>query len=315
MTMSPLSDTTAAPPSPAGISLHGVTKRYGRNQVLLDVTAELPAGRVYGLLGANGAGKTTLMSLICNHAFPTSGIIRIDGQDPAENAEILARTCYVREDQRYNDAFSVANILAVLPGFYAEWDADVADTLVDRFRLPRKTTSKKLSRGQRSALAIVIALASRAPYTFLDEPYLGLDPTARSIFYEELMRAVAAHPRTIVMSTHLIDEAADLMEDVLVLHEGRIALHADIDDARRTAFVLRGLEADVRALIGDRVVLTERRLGGILSATVRGTVDDDVEDRAAMSRVSLEPATLQELVAAIGVNSLAGPADVKEVHR
>lgn len=298
-----------------GISLSRVTKNYGKNHVLVDVTADLAPGRVYGLLGANGAGKTTLMSLICNHTFPTAGTILVDGQNPAENPEVLARMCFVREDQRYNDAFSAANIMAVLPDFYPGWDAELAGSLMDRFRVPWKTKTNKLSRGQRSALAITIALASRAPYTFLDEPYLGLDPTARSIFYDELIRAIAAHPRTVIMSTHLIDEAADLMEDVLVLHEGRIALRADIDDARHSAFILRGLEPEVRALIGSRQVLAERRLGAILSATVRGHVDEELQERAAYGRVSVEPATLQELVAAIGLHALTEAPSKEEALR
>ncbi len=168
----------------------------------------------------------------------------------------------------------------------------------------------QLSRGQRSALAITLALASGAAYTFLDEPYLGLDATARGIFYDELLAAYAASheqaasgasaPRTFVMSTHLIDEAAELIEEVLVLEGGRIVLQADVDDARRTAFLARGFEADVLALAVGREVLSTRRLGGILTATIRGDLSVDDRRRATEARVSIEPTTLQELVAAIG---------------
>ena len=174
---------TPSPPSahPSGISLNHVTKNFGRKQVLTDVTADLPAGRIYGLLGSNGVGKTTLMSLICGHQFRTGGHILIDGIDPVENPLVLQRTCFVHEDQLYNDAFSVRDILAVIPAFYPTWSAETADRLVTRFRLPLDTKSKKLSRGQRSALAITLSLASRAAYTFLDEPYLGLDASSRSI--------------------------------------------------------------------------------------------------------------------------------------
>lgn len=288
----------------AGIHLHGVAKRFGDNDVLTDVTAHLAPGRIHGLLGANGVGKTTLMSLICDHGFPTGGSIRIDGEDPHENPAIRARTCFVHEDQPYNDAFTVRRLLQVLPEFYPGWDAELAGRLLTSFRLPEKTKAKKLSRGQRSALAIVVGLSSRADYTFLDEPYLGLDPTAREIFYETLVAEQAEHPRTFVMSTHLVDEAADLMEDVLVLDAGRIVLQAELDEARHSAFVVRGLESEVQALIGDRPVLAQRRLGRILSATVRGALTAADHDRAARTHLSLEPATLQELVAAIGLSAL-----------
>lgn len=288
-----------------GISLRGLGKSYGSTRVLEGIDLDLAPGHIYGLLGANGVGKTTLMAVICNHTFRSAGEVLIDGVDPAENAAVLERTRFVHEDQLYNDAYRLANVLHIAADFAPDWDAAFADHLVERFRLPLKTKTKRMSRGQRSALAIVIALASRSPYTFLDEPYLGLDPAARSIFYDELLRDYAEHPRTIVLSTHLIDEAADLMEEVIVLAQGGVALRADVDQARQRAFIVRGLESDVRRLIGARPILSERRLGRILSATVEGTLRPDDEELAEAAHLSLEPPSLHELVAAIGIHDLA----------
>ncbi len=306
---------TPSPPSahPSGISLNHVTKNFGRKQVLTDVTAELPAGRIYGLLGSNGVGKTTLMSLICGHQFRTGGHILIDGIDPVENPLVLQRTCFVHEDQLYNDAFSVRDILAVIPAFYPTWSAETADRLVTRFRLPLDTKSKKLSRGQRSALAITLSLASRAAYTFLDEPYLGLDASSRSILYDELLAEYAAHPRTFIISTHLIDEVADLMEEVVVLEDGVVAVQTDVDEARAACFIVRGHEAEVRTLVGDREILTERHLGTILSATVRGAVTPDDRTLAERTHLTIEAASLQEFVAALGLHALDEVARKTEV--
>lgn len=163
------------------------------------------------------------------------------------------------------------------------------------------TRAVKLSRGQRSALGIVIALASRAPYTFLDEPYLGLDPTARTMFYEELARDIAEHPRTMILSTHLIDEVSDLLERVVLLEDGRVALDADIDEARDSAFILRGLDSVVHRVAGARRVLREHRLGNIVSLVVDGSASDADRRLAGELNVSVEPLTLQELVAARGM--------------
>ena len=225
---------TPSPPSahPSGISLNHVTKNFGRKQVLTDVTAELPSGRIYGLLGSNGVGKTTLMSLICGHQFRTGGHILIDGIDPVENPLVLQRTCFVHEDQLYNDSFSVRDILAVIPAFYPTWSAETADRLVTRFRLPLDTKSKKLSRGQRSALAITLSLASRAAYTFLDEPYLGLDASSRSILYDELLAEYAAHPRTFIISTHLIEDIEPVLDEAIFLKEGTVFAHRSVDEIR-----------------------------------------------------------------------------------
>lgn len=295
-----------------GIHLCGVTKSFGDNTVLRGVTADLPAGRIYGLLGANGVGKTTLMSLICGHSFRSGGTILIDGQDPTENAAVLENLCFVHEDQRYNDNFTIAHILAIMPAFYPHWSKETAQRLIRAFRLPMKTKSKKLSRGQRSALAITLSLASRAAYTFLDEPYLGLDATSRTLFYEELLREYAAHPRTFILSTHLIDEAADLMEVVLILDDGVVAVHTDVDEARRSSFIVRGRAPEVRSLIGDREVLAERSMGAVVSATVRGHVTDDDRYAAARDHLSLEDASLQEYVAAIGIHSLTHDSHAPE---
>ncbi len=302
----------------SGIVLEHVTKNYGSTEVLLDVSARLSPGRIYGLLGANGTGKTTLLACIAGHTFRNGGSIRIDGHEPLEHAPTLARLCFVREDQAYNDAFSVADILAVMPAFYPTWDLEIATRLVRRFRIPWRTRSNKLSRGQRSALAITIGLASGAAYTFLDEPYLGLDATARGIFYDELLAEYAAShdranehlpvgaalaaPRTFVMSTHLVDEAAELMEEILVLDSGRIVLQADVDRARQMAFVARGFESDVRALGRGRETLATRRLGGIVSAVIRGDLTPQERAHAESSRVTVEPVGLQDLVAAIGLH-------------
>ncbi|MBN6812568.1 ABC transporter ATP-binding protein [Kocuria indica] len=257
--------------------------------------------RVHGLLGANGVGKTTLMSVILNHTFRSSGEVLIDGEDPRENARLLERTCFVHEDQKFHDDDTPASLLRILPTFYPAWDTDLAERLAPRFKLPMSTRTTKLSRGQRSALAIVISLAARAPYTFMDEPYLGLDPGHRALFYEEFARAMAEHPRTVILSTHLIDEVSDLLENVVMIEDGRVTVDADIDDARDRAFVLRGLEPVVRDVVGARRVLREYRLGNILSVTVDGTATAEDRRRADAANVSLEPVTLQELVAARGM--------------
>lgn len=284
-----------------GIRIRNLNKSFGKKHVLRDITVDFAPDRVHGLLGANGVGKTTLMSVILNHTFRSSGEVLIDGEDPRENARLLERTCFVHEDQKFHDDDTPASLLRILPTFYPAWDTDLAERLAPRFKLPMSTRTTKLSRGQRSALAIVISLAARAPYTFMDEPYLGLDPGHRALFYEEFARAMAEHPRTVILSTHLIDEVSDLLENVVMIEDGRVTVDADIDDARDSAFVLRGLEPVVRDVVGARRVLREYRLGNILSVTVDGTATAEDRRRADAANVSLEPVTLQELVAARGM--------------
>lgn len=287
----------------SGITISSVSKSFGRTEVLHSIDLQLPPNQVYGLLGSNGVGKTTLMSIICNHIFPTSGEVLIDGRHPAENAEILERTCFIHEDQRWHDDFTLDILMRVAPRFFARWSAQTAETLAERFRLPRRIRLKKMSRGQRSALAITISLASRAPYTFLDEPYLGLDPSARSIFYSELLQEIFEVPRTVIMSTHLIDEAASLMEDVILMRQGHVEMHADVDSITSQSFTVRGLSADVAQVVAGLEVLSRKSMGRIESTMVRGNLNGQAHRRAEELHVSIEPAGLQDLVAALGVMS------------
>lgn len=295
-----------AAPLPSGISVRGVSKNYGATRVFADLTCDFAPNTIYGLVGINGAGKTTLMSVICGHAFATSGDVFVDGTSALENADALAKLCFVRENQLYPDHFNALNVLSTAKLFYPSWADDVEARLLERFRLPLKTKSKKLSRGQRSALAIIISLASRTPYTFLDEPYLGLDPAARTIFYEELAREYAEHPRTFVISTHLIDEAANLFEEVYVIHDQTFAAHLNIGDAESGGYVVSGPTTAVRAFASGKNVLHERTLGAMAAATIEGEATDGDQAAALAAGVTLAPATIQELVAALGLHDARG---------
>jgi ABC-2 type transport system ATP-binding protein len=287
--------------APSGITITDCSKQYGRTKALDHMSATFEQGKIHGLLGRNGAGKTTLMSIICNHSFKTSGTVRIDGVDPAENAEILGRTCFIHENQRWHDVYTVGMILSSARRFYPTWDEQQAQTLVRRFELPRATRAQKMSRGQRSALAVIIGLSSHAEYTFLDEPYLGLDATARGIFYEALAVTQAEDPRTFIMSTHLIDECAALLETVTILHQGRVVVASSVDEARTTAWCFTGMKAQAHQVLSGMDILSEASIGAMCSIVFRGT--PQASQVAALrfgGSGELRHATLQELVSAIG---------------
>ena len=146
---------------------------------------------------------------------------------------VLQNICFIKESQRYPDDFMPKHVFRSAPWFFENWDADFADRLIDDFRLPLNRRIKKLSRGQLSAVGVIVGLASRAPLTFFDEPYLGLDAVARQIFYDRLLEDYSEHPRTVVLSTHLIDEVANLLEHVLVIDQGRILIDDDAETLPR----------------------------------------------------------------------------------
>ena len=288
--------------------VQGLTKRFGKVHAVEDVSFTLTENRIYGLLGRNGAGKTTLMSLLTAQEFATKGTIRVFGENPVENAGVLARTAFIKESQRYPEDFRVKHVLTSAPWFFADWDADYAAALVDDFRLPLDRRIKKLSRGQLSAVGVIVGLASRAPLTFFDEPYLGLDAVARQLFYDRLVADFAEHPRTVVLSTHLIDEVADLLEHVVVIDHGRIVVDSEAEALRGTAVVVSGPRDTVEDFARDHEVLHREALGGLTRLTVRGADPDE----AARLGLAVEPVSLQQLV--VRATTAAGSPTSQQTH-
>lgn len=277
------------------IHAHGVSKSFGSVDAVQDVTFDVAQYSICGLLGRNGAGKTTLMNLLTGQEFADAGSIRLFGASPVENASILSRTCFIKESQVYPEGFCGKHVLRAGAWVYPEWDHALAEELVDALKVPVNRRVKKMSRGQRSALGVTLGLASRAQLTIFDEPYAGLDAVARHTFYDFLLRDYAEHPRTVLMSTHLIDEVADLLDHVLLIDEGRLVIDAPADELRGSAITVSGVSADVERFVSSRHVLTTDVLGGLTSATVAGLSSAD-KIAAVEAGLELAPVSLQQLI-------------------
>jgi ABC-2 type transport system ATP-binding protein len=288
---------TAQPPTSIAPAVHveGLTKRFGSFTAIDDVSFTVKPNRIYGLLGRNGAGKTTIMQLLTGQDFATSGDIRVFGEKPVENARILQNICFIKESQRYPDDFQPKHVFRSAPWFFENWDQEFAEQLIEDFRLPLNRRIKKLSRGQLSAVGVIVGLASRAPLTFFDEPYLGLDAVARQIFYDRLLEDFAEHPRTVVLSTHLIDEVANLLEHVLVIDQGRILMDEDAEEMRTSATTVVGQRTAVDGFVTGLDVLHRDGIGGLASVTV-GALSPAQRAEAAAAGLELSPVSLQQLI-------------------
>ncbi|MCM3657377.1 ABC transporter ATP-binding protein [Agromyces mediolanus] len=290
----------------------GLTKRYGSFAAVDRVDFALEENRIYGLLGRNGAGKTTLMQLLTGQLFPNEGELEVFGRTPAEHADVLRRLCFIAESQRYPEDFTPKHVFTSAPWFFENWDAEFAERLIADFRLPVKRRIKKLSRGQLSAVGVIVGLASRAPLTFFDEPYLGLDAVARHIFYDRLLEDYAEHPRTIVLSTHLIDEVANLLEHVILIDQGRILLDRDAEEVRGQATTIAGARSVVEEFVQGRPIIGREGIGGLASVTIDGRLDREERIRAAELGLELAPVSLQQLIVHLTGADLAGATE-KEV--
>jgi len=277
------------------IEVNNLTKRFGKLAAINNVSFTVEENTIHGLLGRNGAGKTTLMQLLTGQEFATTGSIRVFGERPVENARVLNKVCFVKESQKYPEDFTATHVFRSAPWFFPAWDADYAQRLIADFRLPVGRRIKKLSRGQLSSIGVIVGLASRAPLTFFDEPYLGLDAVARQIFYDRLLEDYAEHPRTVILSTHLIDEVSDLLENVLVLNDGEVIIDSDAESLRGSATTVVGKRSDVEAFAANREILHRDGIGGIATVTVARL--SDTERSEALARgLELSPVSLQQLI-------------------
>jgi ABC-2 type transport system ATP-binding protein len=276
------------------ISVDGLTRRYQDQVALDDVSLEIEEPSICGLLGRNGAGKSTLMRIIAAQEFPSAGTVRVLGAGPMENDPILQRMVFVREDQIYPD-FKVGHALRAASWLYPNWSEDLAQSLLSDFELPVNRPIKKLSRGMRSALGIILGLAARAEVTLFDEPYAGLDAVARQIFYDRLLAEYAEQPRLVLLSTHLIDEVADLLERVVMIDHGRIVLDAAADDVRGSATTVSGPVLAVEQFVAGRTTLSRRRMASQESIVVAGALSEGDCNWARDLHLRLEPLSLQQL--------------------
>jgi ABC-2 type transport system ATP-binding protein len=278
------------------VEISGLTKAYGKVKAVDNVSFSLEEGKIYGLLGRNGAGKTTIMHLITAQLFATSGVLKVFGETPYENNRVLNQICFIKESQKYPDNFRVVDVLNVSPLFFPNWDRELAYSLIEEFRLPLNRRVKKLSRGMVSSVGIIVGLASRAPLTIFDEPYLGLDAVARSLFYDRLLKDYAEFPRTIILSTHLIDEVSQLLEHVIVVDRGKLIINEEADVLRGRASTVVGLSSKVEVFLAGKEVIHREPFGGLTSATLLGDLTAQDRKQAADLGLEITPVSLQQMI-------------------
>lgn len=278
------------------IEVKNLSKAYKDTTAVDKVSFTIEANKIYGLLGRNGAGKTTIMQMITAQLFATEGEIRIFGEHPYENQKVIQQVCFIKEGQKYPDLFTVRDVMEIAANVYPNWDGEYAKELIEVFRLPMKRLVKKLSRGMLSSVGIIVGLASRAPITIFDEPYLGLDAVARELFYDQLIEDYTEHPRTIILSTHLIDEVSRLLEHIIVIDGGKILLDTDTDELRGRTFNVIGHQSAVESFTQGREVIHREMLGSTVSATVMGTPEADVKQEAKQAGLETTPVSLQQLI-------------------
>jgi len=277
-----------------GVEVRDLTARYDTTVALDAVSFTIRPGVITGLLGRNGSGKTTALSVMAAFRRRTSGTVLVDGEDPWENERVLAGTCLVRESGDVAQDQKLKDTLEFLQDRRPLFSRELADSLLDRFELDPLNRPDRLSRGKKSAFGVVVGLASRTPLTLLDEVHLGMDAPSRYAFYDALLADWLEHPRTIVLSSHLIGEIERLLEDVVVLDRGTVLTASDADTLRSGGMTVTGPADAVERFVAGRTVVARQQLGRTAQATLMGAQADDGE-RARQAGLELGPVALQDL--------------------
>lgn len=273
------------------IEVKNLTKKYGSHFALDNISFTLDEPKIYGLLGRNGAGKTTFMNILSGQILASSGEILIDGENPFDNQKITESICLIKEGQNFKKDLKVKHVLKIFSMFYPTWDQDLADRLMEEYQLNHHSKVKTLSKGMESALGIIVGLASKAPITIFDEPYIGLDAAARKTFYEILLEEYEKEPRTIIFSTHLIDEVSLLFEEVLIINQGKLVLKEEAETLRDSTCAVSGKVDEVEKFIVDKEVIQKKQLAGMMTAYIYGNA---LEAQAA--GLDVEGVPIQELM-------------------
>ncbi len=280
-----------------------LTKVYNKNKKALDgVDVVFRPGCIYGLIGRNGAGKTTLLSCLTAQANPTQGEITYGGEKVWENAAVLGEICFAREMSPIlfmgPNTYKVKDYLRAARMYYPHWDEAYAKRLVEQFGLEPKKRINALSKGMLSMLTIVLAMASMAPITILDEPVAGLDVVAREQFYKLLLEDYENTQRTFIVSTHILEEAATIFEEVVLLDKGKILEQGNTEELVSQFHYVSGKKEDVEQAVKGMKVLSQETMGKTKGVVVRCGAEQ-LEILQQNTTVDISPMNLQKVFIAL----------------
>lgn len=275
------------------LTYENVTMRFGDVTALDHVSLTLEPGHIYGLLGRNGAGKSTLLSVTANWRHATEGDVLLDGESVWENSRAQQQIVCMSDGNLF-PTMRVKNGLLWYSRFRSGFDMEQALRLCEKFELSLKAKIQSLSTGYATIFKLIVAMASQCPFTFYDEPVLGLDANHRDLFYRELMEDFARNPRCVVISTHLIEECSALLDHIIVINKGKLMLNEPLEDTLARGYTVSGPAGAVDAFTAGKKLFGTQNLGGLKTAYVQGTPEQEkAPDGLEISALDLQQLFIQ----------------------
>ena len=222
------------------IVVNNLTRGYGGPPVLKGLDFRVPKGSIWGFLGRNGSGKTTAIKTLAGLIRPESGEVRVLGGDPWTFGAIeRQKVGYLSEKQSLPPMIRVSNLVKFCAGLYPAWDHPLCDGLLNRFQIPSKSRTHKLSLGQQRLLAFVLALAPRPDVLLLDEPAANLDVVARRDILDQILELIRDGEKSVLFSTHILSDVERVADRVGILSDGKLVVDGSLDDLKETVRQLR----------------------------------------------------------------------------
>ncbi len=268
------------------IELKQVTKKYGQRAVLKNINLTIDEPGIYCLLGRNGAGKTTLLKSIAGYQNITSGIIKVNGKT-ISTATLDTGVSYIENFAKHFN-LPVQKLLKIASKVNPNYDYDFALEMIERFELDEKKKFNHLSLGMKTMISTIICLANNKDVNLLDESVLGFDAIMRMEFYDMLEESFKKHPRIIIVSTHIIEEIAKIIQKLIIIDKGTIRFFDTLQAVETKAFSISGLQKDVEAATKDLNVISQDALGGLVT---RYIFDNPPKQTASLE---IKPLSLQD---------------------
>ena len=252
-----------------------LTKKFGNQVVLDDLNLNLKPNTIYALLGRNGAGKSTLLSILANHIFASSGTVVWQDKELTGRDHPVREFYLMSEHNLFNKSDSLKNIMQKTTLLQGTFDQTLADEMLKAFKLDPKKKVSQLSTGYRTIFKTIVALSVPAEYVFLDEPILGLDANHRVMLYRYILKAYENRARTIVLSTHLVEEIANLVAHVLILKDAKIIIDSDVEDLLAKSYQISGPKEEVQLYCQGLQILDDEQIGTLYTCYIYADLPAD----------------------------------------
>jgi ABC-2 type transport system ATP-binding protein len=292
------------------IECKGLTKEYGSTKALNSLSCVIEENKITGVIGRNGAGKTTLLKIIAGWIKESAGEIKVFSENPFNNLRVSADSIFIHEDMALPQGLNLNEILDEGARFYQNWDKELACRLFDYFSLHPMQNYSGLSKGMKSTFLMIFGLAARCQLTIFDEPTTGMDQAVRNDFNRALLKDYLTHPRTILISSHHLNEIEDLLEDLLLLDQGRENLHMPIADFSQYAIGIQGNKNVVEELTENREVIYTKSYGSSLYAVVQNHFSKPDLQKAIQAGLDVSPVTPSDLCVYLTGKTKGGIDDV-----